>query len=343
MTISKFMAAAVLAAALAVPGSAQSASELLQKGIYTQETAGDLDGAIQIFRQIVASAPTQHEIAAEAQYRLAQALVRKGDLTGAALEFQKLARDYSEYQALISRLAAAPVPVVRQATATPPASAEFDLSTSAKVTGEVTQVLWMNPRAWVHVKDGIGTDWSIQLASPNQLIRQGVTRNSLKIGDQVTVNAFPAKDGSKTVLANTVIRDADGTKIFDRASVAEPTPAEQDQLKAQMQQAQQQLNDQAQVLRQQHETRPGVDANAYIIGPNDVLYIEVFNQPRFTRPVGVRPDGKINMPIIGDLQAAGLTPNKLRDQIKEAYAGEIGNPIVDVTVTQINSQQRSVR
>ncbi len=175
MMTSKFVAAAVLAAALAVPGSAQSASELLQKGIYTQETAGDLDGAIQIYRQIVASAPAQHEIAAEAQYRMAEALVRKGDLTGAALEFQKLARDYSEYQALISRMAATPVPVVHAAVA-PPAAAEFDVGTPVSVSGTVTQVLWMNPRAWVHVKDGIGTDWSIQLPSPNQLVRQGVTR-----------------------------------------------------------------------------------------------------------------------------------------------------------------------
>jgi protein involved in polysaccharide export with SLBB domain len=195
----------------------------------------------------------------------------------------------------------------------------------------------MNPRAWVHVKDGIGTDWSIQLVSPNQLITQGVTRNSLKIGDQITVNASPAKDGSKTVLANTVIRDADGTRIFDRASVVETTPAEQDRLKVQL--TPQFLEDQ---LRQRVEAL-GVDPNAYIIKPNDVLYIEVFNQPRFTRPAGVRPDGKITMPIIGDMQAAGSTPNKLRDQIKEAYAGEISNPIVDVTVTQVSGQQHSVR
>jgi polysaccharide export outer membrane protein len=87
----------------------------------------------------------------------------------------------------------------------------------------------------------------------------------------------------------------------------------------------------------------GVDPNSFLIGPGDVLYIEVFNQPRFTRPVGVRPDGKITMPIIGDLQAAGLTPNKLRDQIKEAYgASELINPIVDVTVTQVNSQKYTV-
>jgi tetratricopeptide (TPR) repeat protein len=219
MMTSKFVAAAVLAAALAVPGSAQSASELLQKGIYTQETAGDLDGAIQIYRQIVASGPAQHEIAAEAQYRMAEALVRKGDLTGAALEFQKLARDYSEYQALISRMAATPVPVVHAAVA-PPASTEFEVGTPVSVSGTVTQVLWMNPRAWVHVKDGIGTDWSIQLPSPNQLVRQGVTRASLKLGDQVTVNASPAKDGSKTALAETVY-GAGGTKIFDRASIGD--------------------------------------------------------------------------------------------------------------------------
>jgi tetratricopeptide (TPR) repeat protein len=223
MITSKFMAAAVLAAALAVPGSAQSASELLQKGIYTQETAGDLDGAIQIYRQIVASAPAQHEIAAEAQYRLAQALVRKGDLTGASLEFQKLARDYSEYQALISRMAAAPVPVVHAAVA-PPASTEFDLSTSVNLTGAVTQVLWLNPQAWVHMRNGPGgAEWSIQLASPNQMVAQGATRNSLKPGDRVTVNASPAKDGSKTALAGTVYR-ADGTKMFDRASIGD-TPA----------------------------------------------------------------------------------------------------------------------
>jgi len=87
----------------------------------------------------------------------------------------------------------------------------------------------------------------------------------------------------------------------------------------------------------------GVDPNSFLIGPNDVLYVEVFNQPRFTRPVGVRPDGKITMPIIGDMQAAGLTPNKLRDQLKEAYgSSELINPIVDVTVTQVNSQKYTV-
>lgn len=86
----------------------------------------------------------------------------------------------------------------------------------------------------------------------------------------------------------------------------------------------------------------GVDPNAYLIGPQDLLYIEVFGQPRFTRPVGVRPDGKITMPFVGDMQAAGLTPNKLRDQLKEALADQIINPVVDVSVTQVNSQKYTI-
>lgn len=98
---------AALAAALllALPGAAQTASELLQKGIYAQETEGNLDDAILIYRQIVNSAPAQREIAAQAQYRLAQALLQKGDLATASKEFERLARDYSDYGNLVSSLA----------------------------------------------------------------------------------------------------------------------------------------------------------------------------------------------------------------------------------------------
>jgi polysaccharide biosynthesis/export protein len=86
----------------------------------------------------------------------------------------------------------------------------------------------------------------------------------------------------------------------------------------------------------------GVDPNAFLIGPQDLLFIEVFGQPRFTRPVAVRLDGKITMPFVGDMQAAGLTPNKLRDQLKEALGDQIINPIVDVSVTQVNSQKYTI-
>lgn len=86
----------------------------------------------------------------------------------------------------------------------------------------------------------------------------------------------------------------------------------------------------------------GVDPNSYLIGPQDLLYVEVFGQARFTRPVGVRPDGKITMPIIGDVQASGLTPNKLGDHLKQAYSDQIIDPLVTVTVTQVNSQKYTI-
>src|SRR5579863_775081 len=100
---------AVLAAAatlLAVPALTQTAGELLQKGIYTQDTAGDLDGAIAIYRQIINSGNSPRDIAAQAQYRLAQSLIEKGDLANGATEFSNLARNYADYGKLIASLAA---------------------------------------------------------------------------------------------------------------------------------------------------------------------------------------------------------------------------------------------
>ena len=90
---------------MALPLSAQTAAELLQKGIYDQETAGDLDGAIAIYHQIVNSGSSPRDVAAQAQYRLAQSLLQKGDLPNGAQEFSNLARNYADYGKLVSSLA----------------------------------------------------------------------------------------------------------------------------------------------------------------------------------------------------------------------------------------------
>ena len=89
----------------ATPAIPQTAAERLQKGIYTQDTTGDLDGAIAIYRQIVSSGSSPRDVAAQAQYRLAQSLIQKGDLGNAAQEFDKLARSYADYGRLVSSLA----------------------------------------------------------------------------------------------------------------------------------------------------------------------------------------------------------------------------------------------
>lgn len=96
----------VLALSLLVTvGFGQSVAELLQKGIYTQNTIGNLDGAIQIYRQIIASAPNQREYAAQAQYQLIDCLIRKGDIRGAVQEFNVLARTYPERYDLTNSIA----------------------------------------------------------------------------------------------------------------------------------------------------------------------------------------------------------------------------------------------
>ncbi|HMD70790.1 MAG TPA: tetratricopeptide repeat protein [Bryobacteraceae bacterium] len=102
----RYFAGAALAIAMAaLPGSAQSAAQRLQAGVYAQQTAGDLDGAIRIFREIVASNPAQRVFAAQAQMHLAQALLQKGDLAGAAQEFTTLSANYSEFRNMIADMA----------------------------------------------------------------------------------------------------------------------------------------------------------------------------------------------------------------------------------------------
>lgn len=102
----KLSAAALGLALIAWPAAAQeSAAVQLQKGIYAQQTAGDLDTAIQIFRQVLASNPADRSYAAQAQLHLAQALLQKGDLNGAATEFNVLAANYSEFHDTVAAMA----------------------------------------------------------------------------------------------------------------------------------------------------------------------------------------------------------------------------------------------
>jgi len=77
----------------------------------------------------------------------------------------------------------------------------------------------------------------------------------------------------------------------------------------------------------------------YVIGPQDVLDISVWKEAELTRTVPVRPDGKISMPLLNDVRAAGLTPNQLAAQITTSLKRFLTDPQVTVIVTQINSQR----
>jgi hypothetical protein len=113
-------------------------------------------------------------------------------------------------------------------------AAEFDRAMPITVTGTVTKVEWMNPHArfYIDAKDDTGktVNWDFELASPNGLMRRGWNRNSMKIGDAVTVTGHRAKNNPLVGNASTVTL-ADGKRLFAGSSIenepAPPTPPAQ--------------------------------------------------------------------------------------------------------------------
>ena len=100
-------------------------------------------------------------------------------------------------------------------------AAQYDRDRPVTLVGPVTKIDWINPHArfFVDVKDANGkvVNWEVELAAPAMLVRRGWTRNSLKLGESVTVNAFLAKDGSNLANASTVTL-VDGRKVFAGSS-----------------------------------------------------------------------------------------------------------------------------
>lgn len=105
-------------------------------------------------------------------------------------------------------LGAAAVSIVAPASAHHSFSAEYDSKKVVTLTGTVTKVEWMNPHVYFFIdvdgEDGKPVNWACEMGPPNGLQRSGWTRNTMKIGDEVTVNGTLAKDGSKQVNARTV-------------------------------------------------------------------------------------------------------------------------------------------
>ncbi len=82
-----------------------------------------------------------------------------------------------------------------------------------------------------------------------------------------------------------------------------------------------------------------VDSNAYKVGPADVLNIQVWKEPEFSGPVAVHEDGKITLPLLGDLPAGGKTPNQIQEIISQALTKYVVKPLVTVTVQNVGSKQ----
>jgi hypothetical protein len=99
--------------------------------------------------------------------------------------------------------------------------AEFDRNKPVTLTGAVTRVDWGNPHIWVFidVKDGSGKveNWGVEGGAPNALFRNGWRKDSLKVGDTVTVEGFRGRDGSNRANANRVTLP-DGRRVFAGSS-----------------------------------------------------------------------------------------------------------------------------
>jgi polysaccharide export outer membrane protein len=89
-------------------------------------------------------------------------------------------------------------------------------------------------------------------------------------------------------------------------------------------------------------TSAPVDPKTYVIGPEDILLIRVWKEPELSGGVQVRPDGKFTMPLIGEMQAEGLTPFKLTQNITESLGKFINNPEVMVSLQSVQSKRYSI-
>jgi polysaccharide export outer membrane protein len=87
---------------------------------------------------------------------------------------------------------------------------------------------------------------------------------------------------------------------------------------------------------------PSVGGKSYIIGPNDVLSVSVWNQPQISRMVDVHLDGMISLPLVGEVRADGLTAIQLKDELTRRLGEVLTEPNVDVSVVKINSKHYGV-
>lgn len=110
---------------------------------------------------------------------------------------------------------------------------------------------------------------------------------------------------------------------------------------------------QAQTPSGDHSTAPNGDArssagsnkphdDSYVIGNDDVLAISVWNEPNLTKSIPVRSDGKISLPLAGEVQAAGKTPLQLEQNLTEKLKNFITAPEVNVIVQQVNSRKFNI-
>ena len=115
-------------------------------------------------------------------------------------------------------------------------SAEFDANKPITLHGTITKLEWINPHSWLHVDvknaDGTTTEWMVEGATPNTLLRRGFTRDTVKAGTEITVVGYQAKSGAHRANGRDLIL-ADGSHLFmgsaETGAPGDPAKSEQAQ------------------------------------------------------------------------------------------------------------------
>ena len=94
------------------------------------------------------------------------------------------------------------------------------------------------------------------------------------------------------------------------------------------------------LAKEQQPTQTGVaSADSYTIGPGDLLAVDVWKEPDLSKQAVVRLDGKISLPLVNEVDAAGLTCGELRTQLAEKYQNFVSAPVVSVTLVESRSKR----
>ena len=109
-------------------------------------------------------------------------------------------------------------------------ASEFDAKKPIKFTATVTKMEWINPHAWMHVAvkkpDGTVENWMIEAGSPNNLFRRGINKDTVRVGMQVVVDGYQARDGSRRANGRDVTLP-EGRKLFLGSQGTPGAPSEQ--------------------------------------------------------------------------------------------------------------------
>lgn len=96
-------------------------------------------------------------------------------------------------------------------------AAEFDANKPVTLRGTITKMEWINPHTWMHLEvkndDGTTTAWMIEGGTPNTLLRRGFTKESVKVGTEITVEGYQAKNGANRANGRDLVLP-DGSRLF---------------------------------------------------------------------------------------------------------------------------------